>query len=203
MVKQRGRGAKQPDRGESSRDGKGKLVKLTPQARQNIKNKSKAIKAADSAYDQSGSEYMPSQDISSDSVPTHFVSKFGLTDDSPPPSPPAQDLEHIHSESSEGLAVGNDDYSISPTASLFGESADVEDEGDEEVTGGDLLFEDPAPAVVPAAEPQQEQTQRPPKKNRKLPILAAEQKDTGNQSEVPVHTEDSGTTDDPMQTDTA
>nr|XP_016443779.1 PREDICTED: serine/threonine-protein kinase PkaA-like [Nicotiana tabacum] len=96
----------------------------------------------------------------------------------------------------------------------------------------DLLLEDPAPAAVPAAEPLQEQTQRLPKKKRKLPsadeviiqladppeasssqpqdvpeiqpvqvqapVPAAEQQETGNQSEIPAHTKDPGTTDDPM-----
>jgi len=139
MVKQRGKGSKQPGRGDSSRGGKQRLVKLTPQARQNIKKMRKAIKAADRACDQSGSEYVPSQDISSDSVPTHFHSSFRLTDDTPPPSPTAQAPGHVSTESSEGSAAGSGEYSTSPTASLSGEGADggkKEVQGDEEVAEG-------------------------------------------------------------------
>jgi len=97
----------------------------------------------------------------------------------------------------------------------------------------DLLLDDP----VPAAHPQPEQTQRPPKRRRRIPraddaiiqladppetsssqpqdvpvpepvevqaqVPVAEEQTTGNQSEVPEHTEDPGTTHDPMQTDRA
>ncbi|XP_070023124.1 uncharacterized protein [Nicotiana sylvestris] len=64
MVKERGKGSKQPGKGESSQGGKQKMVKLTSQARQNIKNMRKAIKAAARAIDMSGSEYKPSREIS-------------------------------------------------------------------------------------------------------------------------------------------
>ncbi|XP_070004062.1 uncharacterized protein [Nicotiana sylvestris] len=72
MVKQRGKGSKQAGRGESSRGGKQKSIRWTPQARQNIKNMRKMIKAVDRAIDQFGSKYEPSRDISSDSIPEYI-----------------------------------------------------------------------------------------------------------------------------------
>ncbi|XP_070028630.1 uncharacterized protein [Nicotiana sylvestris] len=56
MVKQRGgKGSKQVGRGKSSRGRKQKMIKLTPQVRENIKKTRKIIKAADRALDMSRS----------------------------------------------------------------------------------------------------------------------------------------------------
>uniref|UniRef100_A0A1S4BLT7 Histone-lysine N-methyltransferase SETD1A-like n=1 Tax=Nicotiana tabacum TaxID=4097 RepID=A0A1S4BLT7_TOBAC len=212
-------------------------------------------------------------------------------DPSVPASPTAQAPQCVPSESSDGSAAGSDESSTSPTASVFGESAEGGTNSDDEVPDSgvpqsvpqpvqvpqpiedalkeilanqqkildsqdalakalredvdklkadqmplDLLFGDPAPAAAPVPQPQQEQEQalRPPRKKRKLPssvgavieladpqetpssdapiiqpiqeqapVPAAEQLEIGNQYEVSVHTEDLGTTDDPMQTNQA
>ncbi|XP_070026321.1 uncharacterized protein [Nicotiana sylvestris] len=96
----------------------------------------------------------------------------------------------------------------------------------------DLLFEDPAPAAAPIAETQQlpKNKRKLPSANEAIiqladpleafssqpqdvpdiqpvqvqaPVTVAEQQETGNQSEVPVHTEDQGTIHVPMQTNEA
>nr|XP_016464242.1 PREDICTED: uncharacterized protein LOC107787219 [Nicotiana tabacum] len=137
MVKQRGKGSKQPGQGDSSRGGKKRMVKLTPQARQNIKNMRKAIKAADRAIDNSGSEYKPFCEISSDSVPLYIpYPERAIHKDTPPSSPDIQASVNISSGSSEGSTAGSgDEYSTSPTTSISEEGARG-DEGDEEVPGG-------------------------------------------------------------------
>ncbi|XP_070020150.1 uncharacterized protein [Nicotiana sylvestris] len=136
MVKQRGKGSKQAGRGESSRGGKQKMLRLTSQARQNIKNIRKLIKAADRAIDQSGSECESSRDISSDSVPEYIPDwlEINRLRDTPPPSPTAQALVNVSFGSSEGSAEGSGcEYSTSLTTSLSGEGR----EGEEEEVGGD------------------------------------------------------------------
>lgn len=122
------------------------MIKLTPQARQNIKNMRKAIKAADRACDQSGSEYEPSQEISSDSIPIHvpnWPGRFRLTN-TPPPSPTAQTSVQVSSGSSEGSAAGRREYSTSPTASVSGEGAIG---GEEEVRDNEEVAEGGEPQV--------------------------------------------------------
>ncbi|XP_019252845.1 PREDICTED: nascent polypeptide-associated complex subunit alpha, muscle-specific form-like [Nicotiana attenuata] len=262
MVKQRGKGSKQPGRGDSSRGGKGKMIKLTPQVRESIKKTRKLIKAADKAASHSsGSEYVPSQDVSSDSIPNHVLDwprRFRLTDDTPPPSPAVRQPINVVHESSEASLSGESaegdeeevqgaregpnnpkDKNYKPPASaptgqsdepvavelstepasttvelppgpfttaaassklstlsstIAAQSASqpaqipqsIEDtlkkilENQEKiistqdalskaVDSHDLLFGDPDPAAVPATEPQREQTQRLPRKKRKLP----------------------------------
>nr|XP_009800762.1 PREDICTED: uncharacterized protein LOC104246614 [Nicotiana sylvestris] len=138
MVQSRGGGRKQSGKGKSSR-GRGKvMIKLTPQARQNIKNTRRLIKAADRAIDQSGSEYTPSREASSDSVPEYVPDwpERNRLRDTPPVSSTTQASVRIYSESSEGSTAGSgNEYSTSPTTSLSGEGL-VEEEG-EEVEGGE------------------------------------------------------------------
>ncbi|XP_075089086.1 uncharacterized protein LOC142170718 [Nicotiana tabacum] len=138
MVKQQGKGSKQPGRRGSSQGGKQKMVKLTPKARQNIKNMRKMIKAADRAIDMSGSEYEPSWEISSDSIPEYIPDwpKRSRLRDTPPASPTAQALVNVSSGSFEGSAKGDgDEYSTSPTASFSREGA----VGNEEEIGGEKI----------------------------------------------------------------
>nr|XP_016440093.1 PREDICTED: uncharacterized protein LOC107765908 [Nicotiana tabacum] len=117
MVKQRGRDAKQPRRGDSSRGGKGKQVKLTSQP------KLKTRKQIAIDY-QSRSEYIPSRDLSSDLGPATAV----------PASHTAQAPQRIHFESSDGSIAGSGEYSTSPTASVSGESAEGGTNSDNEVS---------------------------------------------------------------------
>lgn len=113
------------------------MVKLTPQARQNIKDMRKAIKAADRALDTSGSEYEPSRKISSDSVPLYIpYPENAIHIGTPPSSPDGQASINISSGSSEGSAAGSgDEYSTSPTASISGEGVRG-DEEDGKLPGG-------------------------------------------------------------------
>nr|XP_016436626.1 PREDICTED: uncharacterized protein LOC107762753 [Nicotiana tabacum] len=165
MVKQRGKGSKQLGRGDSSWGGKLRLVKLTPQDRQNIKKIIKAIKAADRACDQPGSE---------------------LTDDTPPSSPIAQAPKHVPTESFEGSVASSGEYSASPTASLSGESKGG---SEEEVLGDDEVFEGGEPQVASIARTRKPEVwedsvkgnDKPKDKNYKAPDFAP----TG-QSEEPV-----------------
>ncbi|XP_019263256.1 PREDICTED: glycine, alanine and asparagine-rich protein-like [Nicotiana attenuata] len=128
--------SQQSGRGGSSRGGKGKrIAKLTPQARENIKRTRKWIRAADKAASHSsGSEYVPSKDISSDSVPTHITDPLHLAD-TPSPSPTSKRPVTVVSNSSDEPAAGSEQYSTSPTASLSGESTG-QDEGGEPQVGG-------------------------------------------------------------------
>ncbi|XP_075096835.1 uncharacterized protein LOC107782922 isoform X2 [Nicotiana tabacum] len=137
MVKQRGKGSKQPGRGDSSRGGKQRMVKLTPQVRKNIKDMRKAIKVADRAIDNSRSEYEPSWETSSDLVPLYIpYPERTIHRDTPPSSPDTQTSINISSGSSKGSAAGSgDEYSTSLIASIFGEGAKG-DEGDGELPGG-------------------------------------------------------------------
>ncbi|XP_075097205.1 uncharacterized protein LOC107818894 [Nicotiana tabacum] len=139
MVKSQGRGDKQKGKGESSRGRGQRMIRLTPQARQNIKNTRRLINAADSAIDQSGSEYEPSWEASdSDSVPEYvpdWLERNKLRD-TPPGSPTAQTSVHISSKWFEGLAAGSgNEYSTSLTTSLSWEGP-VEGEG-EKLGGGE------------------------------------------------------------------
>uniref|UniRef100_A0A1U7XTS8 Uncharacterized protein LOC104237429 n=1 Tax=Nicotiana sylvestris TaxID=4096 RepID=A0A1U7XTS8_NICSY len=117
MVKQRGKSAKQPGRSNSSRGVKQRMVKLTHQDRQNIKDMRKAIKVVDIALDNSGSEYEPSLEISSDSVPLYIpYPENAIHRDTSPSSLNARASINISSRSSEGSAAGSgDEYSTSPT----------------------------------------------------------------------------------------
>ncbi|XP_070018097.1 uncharacterized protein [Nicotiana sylvestris] len=137
LVKQIGKGSKQLGRGNFSREGKQKMVKLTPQARKNIKDIRKAIKATDRAIDNLGIEYEPSREISSYSIPLYIpYPENAIHRDTPPSSPDTRASINFSSRSSEGSTTGSgDEYSTSPTKSISGEGARG-DEGDEELPGG-------------------------------------------------------------------
>ncbi|XP_075110883.1 uncharacterized protein LOC142181618 [Nicotiana tabacum] len=120
MVKQRGRGAKQPGRRvDPSWGGKAKLKKLTPQS------KLKTRKQVVCDEEQSGSKYLPSHDVSTD---------LGKA-----PAGPANAPTVIQLESSEGSEAGSAKYSTSPTTSESREGAEDKNKSDEEVPDSRVL----------------------------------------------------------------
>nr|XP_009757895.1 PREDICTED: uncharacterized protein LOC104210643 [Nicotiana sylvestris] len=120
MVKQRGRGAKQLGRRvDPSWGGKAKLKKLTPQS------KLKTRKQVVCDEEQSGSKYLPSHDVSTDSGKA--------------PAGPAKAPTVIQLESSEGSEAGSAKYSTSPTTSESREGAEDKNKSDEEVPDSGVL----------------------------------------------------------------
>ncbi|XP_070003339.1 uncharacterized protein [Nicotiana sylvestris] len=94
----------------------------------------------------SGSEYEPSQEISSDSIPEYIPDWLGRhrLRDTPPPSPTSQTSTNVSSGSSEGSTAGSVEYFTSPTTLLSGEGAEG---GEEEVQGNEEVAEEGEPQL--------------------------------------------------------
>nr|XP_016495469.1 PREDICTED: splicing factor, proline- and glutamine-rich-like [Nicotiana tabacum] len=137
-------GAKQPDRGDLSPGGKGKQVKLTP--RPKLKTRKQVV-----IDDQLGSEYVPSQDLSSNSRPAPAV-----------PAPhTAQAPQPVPSELFDGSAAGGGEYSTSPIASVSGESAEGGTNSDNEVPDSGVPQSEEPVAVESSIEPSTEPSTMP------------------------------------------
>nr|XP_016493968.1 PREDICTED: uncharacterized protein LOC107813241 [Nicotiana tabacum] len=112
-----------------------------------IKKTWKIIREADRAASHStGSEYAPSQSITSKSAPTHMSTSFQLRD-SPSPdhgnvASSKKPVNVISDSSDESVAREEEQYSTSPTTSLSGESRGYA-EGERQFIDADLVLLNP------------------------------------------------------------
>lgn len=142
---QRGGTDKQPGKGGASR-GKTvrRIVKLTPKDKETLKKNRKIIRAADMAASHStGSEYEPSRDITSESIPDHMSIEVPVPEaSSSEDASMATSKKAVNVVSSSFDEFGTDDeeegqYSTSLIASISGESAGYAKGGEPNVGGID------------------------------------------------------------------